>query len=141
MQLLVSVRSAEEAAAALAGGAAIIDVKEPSRGPLGRADDAVVQAVLQTVGGLRPVSAALGELPEGGMQAPPIAVSLTFVKWGLAGRGADDSWLADFLWSAAGTAPPLPKIPSPPPPPPSEASIPGSIPPTPPPPRHPFSRH
>ena len=34
--LLVSVRSAAEAATALAGGADLIDVKEPSRGPLGR---------------------------------------------------------------------------------------------------------
>ena len=36
-QLLVSVRSAEEARAALEGGAALIDVKEPSRGSLGSA--------------------------------------------------------------------------------------------------------
>ena len=36
-KLLVSVRSAVEAQAAVAGGAAIVDVKEPSQGPLGRA--------------------------------------------------------------------------------------------------------
>ena len=35
---LVSVRSPEEALAALEGGADLIDVKEPSRGPLGAAD-------------------------------------------------------------------------------------------------------
>ena len=35
--LLVSVRNVEEALAALEGGASLIDVKEPSRGPLGRA--------------------------------------------------------------------------------------------------------
>ena len=35
MQLLVSVRSAEEAAAALAGGADLIDAKDPAAGPLG----------------------------------------------------------------------------------------------------------
>ena len=33
--LLVSVRSAEEAEIALAGGANLIDIKEPSRGALG----------------------------------------------------------------------------------------------------------
>ena len=36
-QLLVSVRSPAEALAALEGGAALIDVKEPARGSLGRA--------------------------------------------------------------------------------------------------------
>ena len=35
MQLLVSVRSAVEVAPALAGGADIIDAKEPDRGSLG----------------------------------------------------------------------------------------------------------
>ena len=35
MRLLVSVRSADEVGAALAGGAEIVDVKEPSRGALG----------------------------------------------------------------------------------------------------------
>ena len=34
-RLLVSVRSAEEAEIALAGGADVIDVKEPRRGALG----------------------------------------------------------------------------------------------------------
>ena len=37
--LLVSVRSAAEALAALAGGADVIDVKEPNQGSLGAADD------------------------------------------------------------------------------------------------------
>jgi len=35
MRLLVSVRDASEARAALAGGAGIIDAKEPLNGPLG----------------------------------------------------------------------------------------------------------
>ncbi len=62
--LLVSVRDAAEAAASLAGGADLIDVKEPARGPLGRADAATIAAVVQAVGGRVPVSAALGELRE-----------------------------------------------------------------------------
>jgi uncharacterized protein (UPF0264 family) len=84
--LLVSVRSAEEAAAALAGGADLIDVKEPSRGSLGRADDATIAAVVRTVGGQRPVSAALGELRD---HPSPCAVpGLAYLKWGLAGLRA-----------------------------------------------------
>jgi uncharacterized protein (UPF0264 family) len=70
MNLLVSVRSAAEAEAALAGGAGLIDVKEPARGALGRADAAVIAAVVRAVGGRRPVSAALGELAEGGAASP-----------------------------------------------------------------------
>ena len=46
-RLLVSVRSAHEAEAALAGGCEILDVKEPSRGPLGMADHSVIAAVAQ----------------------------------------------------------------------------------------------
>src|SRR3954447_11029832 len=83
--LLVSVRSAEEAACALAGGATLIDVKEPLRGALGRADDAVIRAVVQSVGGTRPVSAALGEWVEQDQSVPDLG--LTYVKWGLSGCG------------------------------------------------------
>src|SRR5262245_54887849 len=80
--LLVSVRSAGESEIALAGGAALIDVKEPARGALGRADDETIAAILQTLQGRRPVSAAMGELADGGI-VPKVA-QLTFVKWGLA---------------------------------------------------------
>lgn len=61
-QLLVSVRSAAEALAALRGGAAVVDVKEPRRGALGRADVATWRAVVAAVAGRVPVSVALGEL-------------------------------------------------------------------------------
>src|SRR4051794_20645147 len=87
--LLVSVRDAAEAAAALRGGADVIDVKEPRRGPLGRADDATVAAVVAAVAGRRPVSAALGELADAGAAAPAVP-GLAFVKWGLAGAAAVD---------------------------------------------------
>lgn len=80
--LLVSVRSAEEACAALAGGAALIDVKEPARGPLGRADMAVISEVVCAVAGKAPVSAALGEWTDDEHLIP--SVGLRFVKWGLA---------------------------------------------------------
>jgi len=80
--LLVSVRSVAEAEAAIDGGAAIIDVKEPAAGPLGRADNATITAIVGCVNGRRPVSAAMGELLEASVLPPS---GLTFVKWGLAG--------------------------------------------------------
>ncbi len=89
-QLLVSVRGVEEAEAALAGGAHVIDVKEPSRGSLGRADDAVVEAVIRSVAGRRPVSAACGELLES--CAPPVSAGLSYLKWGLAGCASLRDW-------------------------------------------------
>jgi (5-formylfuran-3-yl)methyl phosphate synthase len=59
---LASVRSAEEALIALAGGADIVDVKEPSAGALGRADGESLAAIVGTIGGTRPVSATIGDL-------------------------------------------------------------------------------
>jgi uncharacterized protein (UPF0264 family) len=82
-QLLVSVRNVTEAEAALAGGAHVIDVKEPSRGPLGRADDETLAEVVRVVAGRRPVSAALGELHDGWQDLPGCTPQLHFVKWGL----------------------------------------------------------
>ena len=64
MKLLVSVRSTAEAEAALRGGADIIDIKEPARGPLGMAPPEVCGSIVQRVAGRAPVSAALGELWE-----------------------------------------------------------------------------
>jgi uncharacterized protein (UPF0264 family) len=83
--LLVSVRSAAEALAALAGGAALIDVKEPDHGPLGRASDTTIAEVLAAVAGRRPVSAALGELCDD--PGRPVPQGMSYVKWGLAACG------------------------------------------------------
>ena len=63
-RLLVSVRSAEEAEAALIGGADWIDLKEPSAGPLAAVGVEVAKQVVDCVAGRRPISAALGELIE-----------------------------------------------------------------------------
>jgi len=89
-KLLVSVRDAEEAVAALAGGADIIDVKEPARGSLGRASAQTIDAVgtrLGAAGYAGPLSAALGELRDirdlSAMDLP--RQSLTWVKVGLSG--------------------------------------------------------
>jgi uncharacterized protein (UPF0264 family) len=60
-KLLVSVRSKVEALAALAGGASIVDVKEPKNGPLGRAGFDVWREVSEVVAQRVPVSVALGE--------------------------------------------------------------------------------
>jgi hypothetical protein len=90
-KLLVSVRSAEEAADAVAAGADLIDVKEPSAGSLGAATPEVVAAVMKTVAGRRPTSIALGELDKGIAEWQSFADQLPpnrrpqFVKFGLAG--------------------------------------------------------
>ncbi len=101
-RLLVSVRSAAEAEAALAGGAALIDVKEPTRGALGRADDAVIADVVRVVAGRAPVSAALGDLRDNPQAALPTCLSaLAFVKCGLANCAAPDDlrWRSELdLW-------------------------------------------
>jgi uncharacterized protein (UPF0264 family) len=86
--LLVSVRSAAEAEAALRGGASLLDVKEPANGPLGRAPDAAVAAVVTAAAGRRPVSAALGELRDLSDDASSLPAGLAFVKAGLAGLAA-----------------------------------------------------
>jgi uncharacterized protein (UPF0264 family) len=91
--LLISVRSAAEAALALAGGVALIDVKEPQRGSLGPADEATVGSVLDFVAERCPVSAALGELRDWvGGPVSPLVARLHYVKWGLA--SAPHNWEA-----------------------------------------------
>jgi len=61
MRLLVSVASAVEAAAAIAGGADLIDAKDPHAGALGPVSVAVLREIHEAVGGRQPVSAALGD--------------------------------------------------------------------------------
>lgn len=87
-RLLISVRDADEAAAALAGGADLIDIKEPANGPLGRADWPVAASIVEAVAGRAPVSAACGELE---LSPLPVVPGLTLVKFGLAGW-ADRDW-------------------------------------------------
>lgn len=91
-RLLVSVRNATEALAALDGGADWIDVKDPARGALGAADAATIASVVRAVADRCPVSAALGELDGRTLQiaqSTPRGVSL--VKVGLAGCGAESA--------------------------------------------------
>jgi len=97
LQLLVSVRSADEVGPALAGGADIIDAKEPDRGSLGAVDRDVLSRILQRVPDDRGVSVALGDVtrPEEvraavhGLELPR-RTSPTYLKLGFAGVRSPD---------------------------------------------------
>jgi (5-formylfuran-3-yl)methyl phosphate synthase len=93
--LLVSVRTPEEALEAVAGGAAIIDVKDPARGALGRADADRTAAILAVVTTCS-CTLACGELADGvetiaahvrrvAALASPVATRPAAVKAGPAG--------------------------------------------------------
>jgi uncharacterized protein (UPF0264 family) len=101
LKLLVSVRDAAEAEAALAGGADWIDLKEPSRGALGGVDAAVAREVVSRIAGRVPISAAAGELRDwaDGQSRELLDVDgIAVIKLGLAGyRG--HPWPAP--WHAA----------------------------------------
>src|SRR5207244_4158543 len=88
MRLLVSVADPREARAALAGGADIIDAKDPRRGALGPVPPAVLLAIRQAVGAARPLSAALGDAydPAAVERAAGVAArhGAAFVKVGFA---------------------------------------------------------
>ena len=124
--LLVSVRDALEARAALDGGCDILDIKEPERGSLGRADFAQTQSIITLACGFAalhgeprstgsiPISAALGEALDWlDAKAPPqIPSGLTYIKIGTAGLGQSASWPHDWRMafsqlSCAGNAPRL----------------------------------
>jgi uncharacterized protein (UPF0264 family) len=68
--LLASVTSVPEARIVLEAGADIIDLKDPGRGALGALPRERIAAIVTTVGGRRPVSATVGDLP-----ADPAALS------------------------------------------------------------------
>jgi uncharacterized protein (UPF0264 family) len=95
--LLVSVRSATEALAALAGGADVIDVKEPNQGSLGASDDDTISAVVQTVAGRTTVSAAFGELIDltiasNGDRMRALVDGISLFKLGLARCSSLNDW-------------------------------------------------
>jgi (5-formylfuran-3-yl)methyl phosphate synthase len=101
VRLLISVADAAEARVALEGDADIIDVKDPERGALGAADDAVLSEVVAVVGAACPVSAALGDAADERSveSAARVAASerLAYVKvgfGGVAGLGRVESLLA-----------------------------------------------
>jgi FolB domain-containing protein len=61
--LLASVRSPEEAEAAVTLGADIVDLEDSARGALGALAADAVRAAVRTVAGRRPTSAATGDVP------------------------------------------------------------------------------
>lgn len=107
--LLVSVRDPAEVEAAITGGAAIVDVKDPIRGSLGAATAATINAVARAVGDRLPWTCAAGELAdtlaEDGHSADdawlaavtaitPAAAAIKFGLAGMAGRPWRDAWQA-----------------------------------------------
>ena len=61
MRLLISVANAAEASAALAGGADVIDAKDPLAGALGAVSTEVLREIHARVAGARLVTAAIGD--------------------------------------------------------------------------------
>lgn len=99
--LLVSVRDTAEAHAALRGGAALIDVKEPLNGSLGAASPEVWRQVRDAIPPHVPCSAALGELKD--ITAEQVAhwrsslAGYQFAKLGLGGCGSIANWQSGWL--------------------------------------------
>jgi uncharacterized protein (UPF0264 family) len=79
----------------------LLDIKEPARGSLGRAEDHVIAEVVHCVAGQVPLSAALGELREANPigRLPP---GISFAKLGLAGCRSWANWSARWRTSLDG---------------------------------------
>ena len=99
MKLLVSVVDADEARAAAAAGADIVDVKNPAEGSLGAPSPAVIADVRAAVPAELPVSAAIGDMPNLPGTAALAALGAaqsgaTFVKVGLWGVSTEPDAVA-----------------------------------------------
>jgi uncharacterized protein (UPF0264 family) len=95
MRLLVSVTGAREAHAAVEGGVDIVDVKNPAEGSLGAPAPDVIARVRDLVPPERPVSAAIGDLPNLPGTAALAALGAArsgaaYVKVGLWGTSTED---------------------------------------------------
>jgi uncharacterized protein (UPF0264 family) len=100
MKLLVSVRNAQEAQDAVAGGTNWLDLKEPSRGPLGPVSLTIAQAANKAVNGRCSISAALGELTTWSSANELLTIpEIEVVKLGLAECGPLADW--QLHWRAA----------------------------------------
>lgn len=108
MRLLVSVRNASEAAAAVAGGADIVDAKEPLNGPLGKVSPAALASIASAVGDGAPISAALGDIGRDDVVSGADAAAsagAAFVKVGFAGMRGRLDIAAEILASTALSSP------------------------------------
>jgi uncharacterized protein (UPF0264 family) len=110
MRLLVSVRSAAEVDRAVAGGAEIVDAKEPSLGSLGAVSPSTLREIARRLPSDVPLSVALGDPASAAGVAEAIAAvdgavprgGEIYVKLGLA--GARDEHAARELLAAAVSA-------------------------------------
>jgi (5-formylfuran-3-yl)methyl phosphate synthase len=99
MKLLVSVTDADEARVAVEGGVDIVDVKNPAEGSLGAPGPGVVERVREVVPPQRPVSAAIGDMPNLPGTAALAALGAArcgaaYVKVGLWGASTRDAAVA-----------------------------------------------
>jgi uncharacterized protein (UPF0264 family) len=115
MRLLVSVRSVAEIGPALAGGAEIIDAKEPSLGPLGAVSLPTLREIARCLPSGVPLSVALGdpgsvanvEEAIAGVDGAVARRDQLYVKVGLAGTrdpGAAEELLVAALHASARAA-------------------------------------
>jgi dihydroneopterin aldolase len=107
-RMLASVNGPEEAEIALAGGADIIDLKDPARGALGAVTPAVIRATVKIVGKRRPVSAVAGDLPmQPGLVAATVreiaATGVDYVKLGVFPGGDAQGCIEALAGSATTT--------------------------------------
>jgi uncharacterized protein (UPF0264 family) len=99
MRLLVSVTDANEARVAVEAGVDIVDVKNPAEGSLGAPGPGVIERVREVVPPQRPVSAAIGDLPNLPGTAALAALGAArsgaaYVKVGLWGTSTTDGAVA-----------------------------------------------
>jgi len=92
MQLLVSVANGAEASAALAGGADIVDAKNPEAGALGAVSLDRLRDIHVAVGSARPVTAAIGDASDEAaveqLSFEFAALGTSLVKVGFSGIGS-----------------------------------------------------
>jgi uncharacterized protein (UPF0264 family) len=93
-RVLVSVRSVDEARVAIACGVDFLDLKEPSRGPLGACDSGVIGEIAELAGQDFVLTVALGELLEcqDGQFAGRLPEKISLFKFGLAGCRRRSDW-------------------------------------------------
>ena len=103
--LLVSVRTAEEAAVVAAAGVRWVDVKEPRRGPLGRADEATWHAVAGVLPADAQLTLALGEAGDPVPDYIAIPERTTLVKLGPHGCPLEAVPGVRAAWEAAAGRP------------------------------------
>ena len=99
MKLLVSVADVREARVAVWGGVDIVDVKNPAEGSLGAPAPGMIARVRDTVPSERPVSAAIGDLPNLPGTAALAALGASrsgaaYVKVGLWGTSTEEEAVA-----------------------------------------------